>query len=74
MNITNHDQNGLVDVRFSEDLITIFERNNSRLNFTSISNENFLKIIYTTFYTGMKDYDDFHKSHSDFQTPILSKL
>ena len=76
MNITNHDQNGHVDVRFSEDLITILERNDSRLNLTSISNENFLKIIYTTFYTGIKDYYDnnYDESYSSIQIPILPKL
>ena len=57
MNVTSHDKNGLVEVRYSEDLITLLERNDSRLNLSSISNENFLKIYYTTFYTGIKDYN-----------------
>lgn len=56
MNITNHDQNGLVDIIFSEDFISLNERNDLRLNLISISNENFLKINYTTLYTGIKDY------------------
>ena len=58
MNITNHDQNGLVDFSFSEDFINLIERNDSHLDLISISNENFLKINYTTLYTGIKDYYD----------------
>ena len=52
------DQNGLVTFEFSEDLISLLERNDSRLNLDSISNYNFLKIYYTTLYTGNKDDDD----------------
>ena len=56
-----------MDVRFSEDLISLLERNDSRLNLTSISNENFLKIYYTTYYTGIKDYydEDYDESYTD---------
>ena len=48
MKITKIDQSGLVTVEFSEDLISLIERNDSRLNLTSISNENFVIVDYTT--------------------------
>jgi len=39
---------------------------------TSISNENFLIVAYTTYYTGTKDEDD--QSSSSNQIVILPKL
>ena len=48
MKITKIDQSGLVTVEFSEDLISLIERNESRLNLTSISYEKFMIVKYTT--------------------------
>ena len=59
-------------VKYSEDLISLKERNDSRLNLTSISNENFLILTYTTYYTGTKDEDD--ESYYRTQNVILPKL
>ena len=61
MKITKIDQSGLVAVEFSEDLISLIERNDSRLNLTSISNEKFLIVNYTTFYTGINDDEETHE-------------
>ena len=72
MSISKIDQNGGVYVKYSEDLISLIERNDSRLNLTSISNENFLIVTYTTYYTGTKDDDD--ESLSSTQILILPKL
>jgi hypothetical protein len=47
-----------VKVEFSEDLISLIERNDSRLNLTSISNEKFVIVDYTTLYTGINDDDE----------------
>ena len=58
MKITKIDQSGLITVEFSEDLISLIERNDSRLNLTSISNENFVIVDYTTLYTGINNYDE----------------
>ena len=60
----------MVTVEFSEDLISLIERNNSRLNLTSISNEKFLIVNYTTFYTGVNDDEIMEYT----QTPVLPKL
>ena len=58
MKITKIDQSGLITVEFSEDLISLIERNDSRLNLTSISNENFVIVDYTTLYTGINNDDE----------------
>ena len=71
MKITKIDQNGLVTVEFSEDLISLIERNDSRLNMTSISNENFVIVNYTTLYTGISDDDEIIE-HA--QTSVLPQL
>ena len=71
MKITKIDQSGLVTVEFSEDLISLIERNDSRLNLTSISNEKFLIVDYTTLYTGINDDDESLYSN---QIVILPKL
>ena len=47
------------------------------MNLTTISNENFLKISYYTFYTGINDHNDHdsqHKSSSNTSKSILPKL
>ena len=59
MKITKIDQSGLVTVEFSEDLISLIERNDSRLNLTSISDEKFVIVNYTTLYTGINDDNEF---------------
>ena len=58
MKIIKIDQSGLVTVEFSEDLISLQERNDSSLNLNSISNEQFVIINYITLYTGNKDDDE----------------
>ena len=72
MKISKIDQSGLVTVEFSEDLISLIERNDSRLNLTSISNEKFLIVNYKTLYTGNKDEDD--ESFVYNETILLPKL
>ena len=71
MKITKIDQSGLVTVEFSEDLISLIDRNDSRLNLTSISNEKFVIVNYTTLYTGINNDDE---SQGYAQTPILPRL
>ena len=72
MNITKIDQSGLVIVLFSEDLISLSVRNDSRLNLTSISNETFLIVNYTTLYTGIKDND--YELQTNIEAAIVPKL
>ena len=71
MKITKFDQSRLVTVEFSEDLISLIERNDSRLNLTSISNENFVIISYLTLYTCIKDNDE---SLTNTEALVLPKL
>ena len=52
------DQIGLLEVKYSEELISLLERNDSRYNLTSISTQQFVIVNYTTFYTGNKDDDE----------------
>jgi hypothetical protein len=54
-----------------EDLISLIERNNLLLNLTTISNENFVIVNYTTFYTGVYDDDELSKNS---EIPDLPKL
>ena len=72
MNITKIDQSTLVTVQFSEDLISLSDRNDSRLNLTSISNETFLIVDYMTLYTGIKDEND--ESSTNIEAEIVPKL
>ena len=71
MKITKIDQSGVVTVEFSEDLISLYDRNDSRLNLTSISNENFMIVEYKTLYSGIKDNKE---SLTNNQTQVLPKL
>ncbi len=40
------DQSGLLEVRFSEELISLLERNDSRYNLTSMSTDQFISVTY----------------------------
>ena len=71
MKITKIDQSGLVKVEFSEDLISLIDRNDSRLNLTSISNEKFVIVDYTTLYTGINDDDELMPSSKIVVLPKL---
>jgi len=66
----NFDQSGLLEVKYSEELFSLLERNDSHYNLTSICTEKFVIVDFITSNTGIKGDD----LSSNTQTPVLSTL